>query len=127
MVEAGSQTEAPDIETMRETVNRLLEPDAVPEALPPAADELGTLTLLLREHLDLLMPQVEQRAKRLPKDSVTRFCAFACLGEARDRLRATPSSAPGGDVAYGRRLARVLNALCDHYENVSAGHQGAGQ
>jgi uncharacterized protein DUF6415 len=105
-----------DLETMGETGSGLLDPDAVSETLPPAADELGTLILQLRGHLDLLMPEVEQVAKRLPKDSIPTYCAFACLGEARDKLRAEPSPAPGGDLAYARRLARVLAALCDHFE-----------
>jgi hypothetical protein len=108
----------PDITTMRAVVDRLLDPDASPEALPPAADELDTLTLQIRGHLDLLMPEVEQAAQRLPKDYIPRYCALACLGEARGKLRAQPSPTPHGPVAYARRLARVLNALCDHYENL---------
>ncbi|MFJ4201548.1 DUF6415 family natural product biosynthesis protein [Streptomyces sviceus] len=113
-------TEAPpDITTMRDAVNRLLDPDAVPEALPPAPGELETLTIQLRGHLDLLMPEVEQAAQRLPKDDIPRYCALACLGEARGKLRAEPSPTPHGSLAYARRLARVLNALCDHYEQLS--------
>ncbi|MGW0632097.1 DUF6415 family natural product biosynthesis protein [Streptomyces sp. NPDC002758] len=53
---------------------------------------------------------------RLGKDSIPRYCALACLGEARGKLRAQPSPVPGGDLAYARRLARALNALCDHFE-----------
>ncbi|GAA3767301.1 DUF6415 family natural product biosynthesis protein [Streptomyces chiangmaiensis] len=79
-----------DLETMRETVDRLLDPDAVPEVLPPAADELETLTLQMRGHLELLIPEVEQAAARLSSDSIPRYCALACVGEARDRLRAAP-------------------------------------
>ena len=117
-VEQASDTAPLAIAMMRETVNRLLDPDAVPEALPPTADELETLALLLRGHLDLLMPEVEQQAARLPKDSIPRYCALACLGEARGRLRTAPSPVSGGDLAYARRLARTLNALCDHYEHL---------
>jgi hypothetical protein len=104
-VETG--TETPDIETMREIVDRLPDPDAVPETLPPTADELDTLTLQLRGHLELLMPEVEQLAHGLSKNSIPRYCALACLGEARQRLAAQPSPAPGGDLAYARRLARA--------------------
>ncbi len=117
-VETGSDTAPPDIAMMRETVNRLLDPDATPEALPPTAGEVGTLALLVRGYLDLLIPEVGQRAVRLPKDSIPRYCALACLGEARGRLRAMPSPVPGGALAHARRLARTLNALCDHYENL---------
>lgn len=34
----------------------------------------------------------------------------------RCSIREQRNPAPGGDVAYARRLARALNALCDHYE-----------
>ncbi|MGW9025948.1 DUF6415 family natural product biosynthesis protein [Streptomyces sp. NPDC055722] len=108
----------PDLATMREAVDRLLDPDAVPVALPPAPDELEALTLQLRGHLELLMPEVEQLAQCLSKNSVPRYCALACLGEARQRLAAQPSPAPGGDLAYARRLARALNALVDHFEKL---------
>ncbi|MGW2936905.1 DUF6415 family natural product biosynthesis protein [Streptomyces sp. NPDC001156] len=106
----------PDLATMREAVDRLLDPDAVPVALPPAPDELEALTLQLRGHLDLLMPTVEELAARLGKNSIPRYCALACVGEARLRLKEEPSSAIGGALAHARRLARVLNALCDHFE-----------
>ncbi|MGW9031007.1 DUF6415 family natural product biosynthesis protein [Streptomyces sp. NPDC055722] len=109
-------TALPDLATMRATVDRLLDPDAVPDALPPAAEELGTLTLQVRGHLAVLMPEVEQLAGRMRKDSIPRYCTLACLGEARRKLRAEPSPAPGGDLAHARRLARALNALCDHFD-----------
>ncbi|MGW1801520.1 DUF6415 family natural product biosynthesis protein [Streptomyces sp. NPDC001984] len=112
-----------DLETMRETVDRLLDPDAVPEALPPAREELDTLTALLRGHLAVLVPEVERLAQRLSRDSVPRYCALACLGVARDRLRAAPSPAPGGDLAHARRLARALNALMDHFEALARAGQ----
>lgn len=108
----------PDIDTMRATVNRLLDPDAAPDALPPALDELDTLTALLRSQLELLTPEVEERARRLGRDSIPRFCALACVGEARARLRAEPSPRYGGPPGYARRLARALNALCDHWERL---------
>ncbi|MFE3031613.1 DUF6415 family natural product biosynthesis protein [Streptomyces canus] len=117
-VTAGVES-PPDIATMRDAINRLLDPEAVPEAPPLEAEELETLTLQLRGHLDLLMPEVEEAAQRLPKDNIPRYCALACLGEARGKLREQPSPTPHGPVAYGRRLARVLNALCDHYEALS--------
>ncbi|MCT9107937.1 DUF6415 family natural product biosynthesis protein [Streptomyces mirabilis] len=126
-VEAASDTLPPDIETMREAASRLLDPDAVPEALPPVGEELAALTLQIKGHLELIAPEVRQAATKLPKDSIPRYCALGCVGEARDRLRALPSPAPGGDVAYARRLARVLNALCDHFENLGCEHRGAGQ
>ncbi|MEU0199122.1 MULTISPECIES: DUF6415 family natural product biosynthesis protein [unclassified Streptomyces] len=113
----------PDIAAMRETAHRVLGPDSAPDALPPAGEELETLTATLRGHLELLLPEVEQAAERLPKNSVTRYGAMYCVGEARGKLRAPELSfAPlAGSVMYARRLARVLATLCDHYETVSTG------
>ncbi|MER6712259.1 DUF6415 family natural product biosynthesis protein [Streptomyces sp. NPDC000877] len=115
--------EPPDLAVMRDTAQRILGPDSGPDALPPSGDELATLTATLRGHLELLLPEVEQAAGRLPENSVTRYGAMYCVGEARGKLRASELRfAPlAGSVMYARRLARVLAALCDHYEIVSAG------
>jgi len=113
------QADPPDLETMRAIVNRLLDPDAAPGTLPPAADELETLTLQLRTHLQALMPDIERVARGLSKESIPRYCALACLGEARMKLALDPSPELSAGVAHARRLARVLNALCDHYETLT--------
>ena len=110
-----------DIAAMRETAQILLAPDAEPGPLAPAAEELDTLTTMLREHLELLVPEVEQAAGRLDRESIPRYCALACVGEARGKLTATPAPGHSGAVAYARKLARVLNALCDHHENLGRG------
>lgn len=106
----------PDIATMRAAVDRLLGPDAVPERLQPAPGETGTLTLQLRGHLELLLPEVEEKALKLPRASIPRYCALACADEARERLRTPPAPRFGGPVGHTRRLARTLNSLCDHWE-----------
>jgi Family of unknown function (DUF6415) len=106
----------PDVDAMRAVIDRLLDPDAAPGTLPPAPGELETLTLQLRGHLELMLPEVEQTAKQLPSQSIPRFCALACVGEARARLRADPTPRYGGPAGHARRLARTLNALCDHWE-----------
>jgi hypothetical protein len=106
----------PDIKTMREIVDRLLDPHAVPGTFPPEPGELETITLQLRGHLALLLPEVEGTAKRLPRQSIPRYCALACVGEARERLRSEPTKRFGGPTGHARRLARTLNALCDHWE-----------
>jgi hypothetical protein len=108
-----------DVDTMREIVNRLLDPDAVPEALPPGADEVATLTLQLRGHLQLLAPEVEKAARKLKPGSIHRYTVLGCVWEANSRLEAEPSSRYGGPVGHARRLARVLNALCDHHEKLT--------
>ncbi len=117
--EIRAQDQRPlDVATMRETAAILLGPDAGMDALLPASDELDTLTRTLRGHLELLAPEVEKAAGRLHKDSIPRYCALACVGEARGKLKAVPGRGPHGLVAYARRLARVLNALCTHYEEL---------
>ncbi|KUM79271.1 DUF6415 family natural product biosynthesis protein [Streptomyces curacoi] len=115
--EAAPTTRPVDVATMRAAVDRLLDPDAVPEALPPAADEIATLTLQLRGHIELLAPEVEQAAMRL-KPGRRRWSVLECVWEARSRLEAEPSSRTGGAVGHARRLARVLDALCDHNEQL---------
>lgn len=114
--QAANTTAPLDLATMREAVDRLLDPDAVPHALPPVGDELPTLTLQIKGHLHLLIPELEQAAEKLPPGSVRRYTLRQILWEARSRLEAEPSSRYGGALGYTRRLARVLNMLCDQFE-----------
>lgn len=109
-----------DLLLMRETAQILLGPDAAPDALPPAAGELDTLTRTLRGHLELLVPEVEMATGRFHKDNIPRHCALACVGEVRGRLRVQPRPGLNAAAAHARRLARVLTALCDHYEALHA-------
>ncbi|MER5601532.1 DUF6415 family natural product biosynthesis protein [Streptomyces sp. NPDC002265] len=106
-----------DIETMRDTARRALD---LEDVLP--ADDMLTLTEQLRGHLRLMVPEVEAMAARQGKESIPRACALACVGEARMKL--TLQSGPGmsREAALARRLARVLNALCDHYQNLGSAH-----
>ena len=110
------KADPPDIKTMRDVIDRLLDPDAVPQTLPPVPGELETLTLQLRGHLALMLPEVRQTAEQLPRESIPRYCALISVVEARERLRAEPTRRYGGAVGHARRLARTLNALCDHWE-----------
>ncbi|GGS74039.1 hypothetical protein GCM10010206_40560 [Streptomyces cinerochromogenes] len=119
----SSDTALVDIPTMRETVTKLLGPADGPGALTPAAEGLDLLTALLRGHLELLIPEVAEKAGQLPKDSIPRYCAEVCIGEAQGKLRATPGPGPSGAVAYARRLARALKTLCDHYEELGSEHR----
>ncbi|WP_329214760.1 DUF6415 family natural product biosynthesis protein [Streptomyces sp. NBC_01485] len=109
----------PDIAVMRETVGILLDDDAV--ALAPVGDELGKLTRVVRGYLELLIPIVERAAERLERESVNRYCVLACVGEARGKLRTGPGQRADGAITHARRLARVLNALCDHYDKIGGG------
>lgn len=107
-----STTRPPDIDTMRATAQRLLTYDAE----QPTAKEAETLLALLRGQIELLIPEVQTHTERLPEDDIPRYCALACIGEARGKLSIAPKPGVDRAVAYGRRLARVLNALCDHWE-----------
>ncbi|MFM9643543.1 DUF6415 family natural product biosynthesis protein [Streptomyces turgidiscabies] len=108
----------PDIEEMRASTALLLGPDGAPDVLPPAADELATLTMALRGHIQLLIPEVANAAAREPKDSIPRYCALACIGEAHNKLRLGDDDMLSIRVSVARKLARVLNALCDHWETL---------
>ncbi|MFF4039674.1 DUF6415 family natural product biosynthesis protein [Streptomyces sp. NPDC001816] len=118
--ESGNATVPLDIGTIRETAAILLGPDDAPDAVPPAPGELDTLTAMLRGHMELLIPKVAAKAGRLPRDSVPRYCALACVGEARRKQRLGDGCMPPVRVAVARKLARCVKALCDHYENLDA-------
>ncbi|HET9380406.1 MAG TPA: DUF6415 family natural product biosynthesis protein [Streptomyces sp.] len=111
---ARTATAPPDIATMRTAVRRLLAGDAE----LPTREELGTLTLQLRGHIMLMIPEVEAVAHRLPTDDVPRACALACVGEARMRLNLEPGPTLPAAVAHAQRLARAVGALCDHHEGL---------
>ncbi|MFE5367984.1 DUF6415 family natural product biosynthesis protein [Streptomyces mirabilis] len=108
-----------DIATMRDSARRLLAEDAE----PPMPEELSTLTLTLRGHMMLLIPAVEDATRGLPKDDIPRACALACVGEARMRLNLEPGRTLPAGIAHAQRLARSVNALCDHVENLGGEHR----
>ncbi|WP_175647246.1 DUF6415 family natural product biosynthesis protein [Streptomyces cyaneochromogenes] len=105
-------TQPVDIDTMRHSISQLLGRDAP----PPARDELPVSDSLLRGHLQLIIPEVERAAHARDEDDVPRYCALACVGEARGKLRATAAQGEHGALTHARKLARTLAALCDHYE-----------
>lgn len=103
----------PDIATMRTATHRLL----AEHAKPIVPEQLETLRLALYGHLQLLIPIIEAMTLGLPKDNVPRACALACAGEARMRVRlGRGDNSP--DVSVAMRLARSVNALCDHYDGL---------
>ncbi|MDT9695379.1 DUF6415 family natural product biosynthesis protein [Streptomyces sp. P17] len=104
-----------DIATMRANVAQVLPP----EVTPTDRATLETLTEMLRGHMQLLIPEIEQAAAELPADDVPRYCALVSVGEARMKLNARPGRLPYDAVAYVRRLGRSLLALCDHYETLT--------
>ncbi|GEC06579.1 hypothetical protein SSP24_42340 [Streptomyces spinoverrucosus] len=107
-----------DIGTMRSTAHRLLADDAE----PPSSEELETLTLQLRGHIDLLIPEVETAALRLPRYYPPRDSALTLVWVARRLLTSGPP--PGAEVH--RELAHCHTALCDRYEQLSSSPAGQG-
>jgi hypothetical protein len=116
-----TKTEAPplDLATMRATARRLLAGDAE----QTTAQELLNLGLLLRDHIRQLVPEVESAAGRLPKDDIPRACALACIGEARMRLRLGEGDNDRLRLSVVTKLARSVNALCDHVQNLGGTHR----
>jgi hypothetical protein len=114
---APNETAPVDIATMREVIGRLVPPS---EVQPLAFDEVDTVTEQLRGSVNLMIVEVQALAVVLPKDDIPRYVAFACIAEARGRLERIGGT-PGRYEAlvYARRLARTLNALCDHYETLT--------
>ncbi|MFJ9871210.1 DUF6415 family natural product biosynthesis protein [Streptomyces sp. NPDC101165] len=107
-------TEPPDIETMRASVRRALggplgEMDA---------SQMDALACALRGHMEALIPEVEAMAGRQPRDSIPWHCALACVGEARRKLRIGNGQTMPVRGAVVQKLARSVNALADHYENL---------
>ncbi|MEV7975740.1 DUF6415 family natural product biosynthesis protein [Streptomyces sp. NPDC086519] len=107
----GQDQAPPDITTMRATANRLLALDAK----PIKAEELDTLRLALRGHIELMIPEVERLAGSFAKGDVSRECALAGVREARMRLGLRPGFNSPGQMTVAMKLARSVNALCDHY------------
>ncbi|MFH8701974.1 DUF6415 family natural product biosynthesis protein [Streptomyces chartreusis] len=123
---AGQAQAPPDIAMMRATAAPVLGPDDGPHAFPPSSAALETLDSTLRGHLQLLIPDVQRAAGSRRKDVQT-YCALACVGEARGKLTVPTAGASAVRVCHIRRLARVLLALCEHYERLTGGGKTAEQ
>lgn len=105
-----------DLTALRTATRDLLTKDA-----GLASDEvLERRILQLREHLALVVPVVEELANGFPEDDVPRACAHAAAMQARTRLAVAPGRSRSARLAHAQRLARSVNALCDHYENLSS-------
>ncbi|TFV33378.1 hypothetical protein E4K10_33175 [Streptomyces sp. T1317-0309] len=111
---AGLEALPLDLKAMRESARRLLAGDAE----PPTVQELLNLGTLLRDHIRQLAPEVESAARRQPKDDIPRACALACVGEARMRLRLGEGDNDALRLSVATKLARSVNALCDHAVNL---------
>ncbi|MFD3504470.1 DUF6415 family natural product biosynthesis protein [Streptomyces sp. NPDC058678] len=111
-VTAGTVAPPVNIDTMRHTISQLMDS----HVQLPGGEALDLVQQALRGHIQLIIPEVEQAAWQRDKEDVSRYCALACVGEARGKLRAANRPGEHGALAYARRLARTLAALCDHHE-----------
>ncbi|GAA3895128.1 hypothetical protein GCM10023084_54840 [Streptomyces lacrimifluminis] len=94
----------------------------------PSVEELQTLTLMLKGHLALVIPEVGRAASaRRRDDTLTRADARMAISETCRKLRIEPSAGLSAHLAYARRLSRSLNALCDHYEKLCGTHPESGR
>ncbi|PIB11434.1 MULTISPECIES: DUF6415 family natural product biosynthesis protein [Streptomyces] len=106
------------IETMRATAARVLAEDAQ----PPTADELHTLTLPCEGHLTLLIPEVLKACLGRPDDDTLTAGALKGVVQARTRLDIVPGMQWSRQVAHAQRLARSVDCLLGHLENLAGKH-----
>lgn len=105
------RTELPDLETMRVSVRHALAED-------PQAEELMTLAETLRGHMRVLMPEVSELAARQPRNAMAAVGARAAIQEADRKLRVGDGGTQALRLALVQRLARCVDCLCRHYENL---------
>ncbi|MFG2307680.1 DUF6415 family natural product biosynthesis protein [Streptomyces sp. NPDC048566] len=92
--------------------------DVLAVSAPPDPAWLDNSLSLLRGHIDLMIPEIQALADEMPEEDIPRYCALACLGEARRKATIEARPEISSQLAHARRLARVLNALCDHHEGL---------
>ena len=109
---AAEGTPPADIATMRATIHRVL---GTGTQLPTGAD-VDTLTRALRGHIQLLIPVVEQAARKLPRYYPLRDGGLVAVWAERRNLSATADPGPSGAAAHAVELAHALDSLCDRYE-----------
>jgi hypothetical protein len=105
-------TAPPDITTMRATAARAL-------ADAPSAEDLDVLASMLRGHMHVLIPEVEQLAAR--RHDTAGISARACVDEARRKLNLGHGDIEAVRVSVVQKLARSVDALCRHYETLGGG------
>ncbi|MDH2391801.1 DUF6415 family natural product biosynthesis protein [Streptomyces sp. HNM0663] len=94
-----------------DTARRALDDDAL------SPDEARELVRLLRVHVGLLAPQVEELARSLPVGEQGRSLALASVEEAQRKLRAGPTAGIGPE-RRAQQLARMCRALVFHEEEL---------
>ncbi|MGX9887344.1 DUF6415 family natural product biosynthesis protein [Streptomyces sp. NPDC002276] len=113
-VPVAAEQDPPDLETMLATAHR-----ALALAAPSTAADVTLLIEQLRGQVELMVTEVEPLATQHAA-TMEGALATVCVGEARRKLAAGADIRPlaSARLAYARRLARVLFALCGHHANL---------
>ncbi|MFJ7242817.1 DUF6415 family natural product biosynthesis protein [Streptomyces olivaceus] len=112
-----------DLREMRNRARLVMVLDATGDL--PEAPALDSMAEVLRGMIETLVPKVESAAVLLPDYDVPRACALACVGEARMRLRMGAGDTSRVRQSVVVKLARSLNALCDHHKALGGAGAGA--
>lgn len=100
-----------DVETIWATIDAVLGESAQ----LPRYEEIEEFILRLRGHMMLLIPEIEDRARVLPKDAPARGWALAGVAEAQRKLRCTAGPGLVSAIRHTQQLARSCRALVRHY------------
>lgn len=73
----------------------------------------------LRQHLDQLLPAIEELAHGRGSDDATAQAALADVGQARRRLTEPEAAGLTGEVVRVKRIARSVLALCRHHDTLT--------
>jgi hypothetical protein len=103
-----------DLVTMCDTVHRVIGPGAQ----RPSGEDLDLLTSALRGHIELIVPVVEQAARKLPQYYPLRNGGLVAVWAARKKLSVAVGPGPDGAVEHAVELAFALDELCDRYESL---------
>ncbi|WP_137991286.1 DUF6415 family natural product biosynthesis protein [Streptomyces vilmorinianum] len=113
---AGEEDPRPlDVAMMRDTARRVL---ALGEA-PPLLEDLDKLTNSLRGHISLLVLELRGLLEGFAATDPAACVARVGVEEAWRRLHTTRGFGPQAVHRHAERLARSVNSLCDHYQNLN--------
>ncbi|MEU1278542.1 DUF6415 family natural product biosynthesis protein [Streptomyces sp. NPDC005805] len=86
---------------------------------PPSREDLERLTDTLHGYVRLLVPEVRALIRARPADDPPARVAQVGVDEAWRRLHTAPGFGPDAALRHACRVARSVQALCDHYETLN--------